>query len=430
MEHHKKLYFTQRNMKPTRIGNTELFCFFTAILGSSLFWSFFLISISSLFLSLLLVFQMEIYPGFKFKLNPNFKNAIREIIKLPVLLFVVMLFLLGILSFIWSENTHDYLKYNQMRLQLMIIPLCILAHKDIPKNYFNWILRIFILAAVVSALFVLYYYIKNHDLYVYALQFSKAIYTPVQHIRYTALLVMAFGTCIFLFTEVEHKNEKLTYLVISVFLFIMIHILAVKGSILSLYLLCLALFLTFIAGKISIKLRIAIPVFLLLLFTASLFFIPSLNKKLEYVRHELHEYQQGRWQNLSDIERLVSYEVGFELAMRNPLTGVGLGDFEDEIKRIYRERWNVGIYKFPHNEILFQFMSLGIFGVVLILGIYYFTLKEKIFRTDFLCLSMIISIFVLQLFNDTLESQISVGMTVFVLIIIWTRKNLMLSNQN
>lgn len=414
-------------MKPIRIGNIELFCFFTALLGSSLFWSFYLISVSSLFLSLLLVFQMEIYPGFKFKLNPNFKNAIREIIKHPLLLFVVMLFLLGILSFFWSENTHDYLKYNQMRLQLLAIPLCILAHKDISKNYFNWILRIFILAAVVSALFVLYYYIKNHDLYVYALQFSKAIYTPVQHIRYTALIVMAFGTCIFLFTEVKSKNEKIIYVVISVFLFIMIHILAVKGSILSLYLLCLALFFTMISGKISNRLRIALPITFLFLFGASLFLIPSLKKKLEYVRHELHEYKQGRWQNLSDIERLVSYEVGFELAMKNPLTGVGLGDFVDETKRIYRERWNVSIYKFPHNEIMFQFMSLGIPGVLLIFGIYYFTLSEKTFRTDFLCLSMLISIIMLQLFNDTLESQISVGMTAFVLIIIWTRKNLMLS---
>jgi O-antigen ligase len=417
-------------MKPTRIGNIELFCFFTALLGCSLFWSFFLISISSLFLSFLLVFQVEIYPAYKFKLNPNFSSSIQDIIKHPLLLCVIMLFLLGVLSYFWSDNTHDYLKYNQMRLQLLVIPLCILAHKDIPKIYFNWILRVFIATAVISSLFVLYFYIKNHDLYVYALQFSKAIYTPVQHIRYTALLAMAFGTCIFLFTEAETKNEKLLYVIISVFLFIMIHILAVKGSILSLYLICFVMFLTLIADKISIRLRVVLPIVLLLLFCTSLFLIPSLKKKLEYVKHELQEYDQGRWQNLSDIERLVSYEVGIELAMKNPITGVGLGDFVDETKRVYRERWNVSIYKFPHNEFIFQFMSLGILGVILLFGIYYFTLKEIIFRTDILCLSMLISIVMLQLFNDTLESQISVGMTVFVLIIIWTRKNFILSDQS
>ncbi len=412
-------------MKISRIGNIELFCFFTALLGCSLFWSFFLISISSLFLAILFVIELEIYPVFKIKINPAIKTVFEEINKHPLLLCFVLLFLLGLISYFWSENTASYLKYNQMRLQLLVIPLCILAHKDIPKNYFNWILKIFVLTAVITAFIVLYYYLKNHDLYIYALKFSKAIYTPIQHIRYTALLVMAFGLCFYLYNETQNKKVKYAYILAAFFLFVMLHILAVKGSILSLYLVCVALIVTVLARKVSLFLRYALPIGLILIFVLSLIFLPSLNKKLQYVRFELEEYHQGKWQNLSDIERLISYEVGLELAMKNPILGVGLGDFEDETKRMYLTKWNVSIYKLPHNEILFQFMSLGITGVLLILGIYYYTLKEKIFRTDFLCLSLIISLFVLQLFNDTLESQISVGMTVFVLIIIWNRKNLM-----
>ncbi len=414
--------FILNSLKINRIGNTELFVFFTALLGSALFWSYFLISVSSIFIAFLVLFECQLYPGFRIQFRKSFIATLKELSSQPLLLSFVLLFLLGIASYFWSENLEYWNKYNRVRLQLLIIPVSLLFHKEVPRIYLKWILKMFIAAGVICTFIVLYYYIKNHELYIYAIKFGKPYYTLVQHIRFTALLVMAFGSCIYLLKDCQSFYSRFLYIGTAFLFFVMIHLLAVKGSILSLYIVCVfALF--FLLPKIRNKWTVrSIPVILVLTLTLSIFWVPGLKHKLDYVKFEISEFKQGRWQNLSDIERLVSYKAGYDIAMKHPILGVGLGDFEDETAAYYKTHWNLDRFTLPHNEILFQYMSLGVGGLILLLSIYYNTIRERIFRTDFLCQAFIISILMLQMFNDTFESQISVAMTVFVLIVLWVIK--------
>ncbi len=407
-----------------KIGNTELFVFFTALLGSALFWSYFLISVSSIFLAFLFLFECELYPTYRIRLRSNLKDAWSGLIQQPLLLSLVLLFCLGMLSYFWSENLFFWNQYNRIRLQLLIVPLCLLFHKDIPRHYLDWILKIFILAGVITSMVVLYFYIKNHELYIYALKFSKSVYTPVQHIRYTALLVMAFVACMYLLKDCKNKILLIIYGCSAGLFFVLVHLLAVKGSLFSLYIVSILSVLWLISGRYSKHLLYGVSLLLIVVFVCSFLWMPSLGQKLEYVKYELSEFKQGRWQNLSDIERLVSYKAGYDIARQYPLLGVGLGDFEDEAAKYYKQQWNLDRFTLPHNEFIFQFMSLGVAGIILLLSIYYNILRERIFIRHYLCQGLLVCLFILQMFNDTLESQISVGMTVFVLIILWLVKSL------
>jgi O-antigen ligase len=76
--------------------------------------------------------------------------------------------------------------------------------------------------------------------------------------------------------------------------------------------------------------------------------------------------------NTSVGQRLVYWTTSFQLFIRNPVIGVGSGDFQKEYAKIKPERWQATPDSYnPHNQFLMTAALTGLIGLMLLLFIFY-----------------------------------------------------------
>jgi len=82
--------------------------------------------------------------------------------------------------------------------------------------------------------------------------------------------------------------------------------------------------------------------------------------------YDLKMNKEGKGDNYSDSERLLSIKTGWRLIKENPLLGTGIGDLEGEVKKIYIDEYEKTIVKLPHNQFVLSTAGMGV-----ILGLVY-----------------------------------------------------------
>lgn len=75
---------------------------------------------------------------------------------------------------------------------------------------------------------------------------------------------------------------------------------------------------------------------------------------------------QGIWANQNAIQRLVFFEDGLKLFIQSPLTGLGLGAFENNVRSVQDFSY-VTIY--AHNHYIQVLVEMGILGLLIFLGL-------------------------------------------------------------
>lgn len=75
---------------------------------------------------------------------------------------------------------------------------------------------------------------------------------------------------------------------------------------------------------------------------------------------------QGLWVNQNAIQRLVFFEDGLKLFRRSPVTGLGMGAFENGSKGVQSFYYGT---KYVHNQYIQALVDTGIVGLVLFLGL-------------------------------------------------------------
>jgi len=113
---------------------------------------------------------------------------------------------------------------------------------------------------------------------------------------------------------------------------------------------------------------------------------------------------------ISNNSRIVIYKYSLELARDNPILGVGLGDFHDDIAVITKNDGDFQVYKLPyavhpHNVFLAVWLNLGLAGLIIFLIILFRFFKYEIYTKDRfqagLVLSAMTAILVHGLFDTT-----------------------------
>jgi O-antigen ligase len=95
--------------------------------------------------------------------------------------------------------------------------------------------------------------------------------------------------------------------------------------------------------------------------------IESFQNRIDYAVYDFQNYQQGKVKDFSDGERMISLQVGLEIGNENPLFGIGIGDLNNEIQRIYAEKHEGFTVKRPHNQFVFFYAAIGIIGTIIFL---------------------------------------------------------------
>jgi len=331
-------------------------------------------------------------------------------------LFPVPIFLITVLSGLNSENTSMWLDFLAKKSPFLILPFAFYATRDhIRKNHLTYLATFVILVSIVS-LGVLANYLMNFESTNLAISRGQSLKTPIDHTEYSIFVAFAAITALLLYMEpkrVLRAGSKSTLLLISIFLTLFIHILAVRSGLVIFYgSMALVMGWHWFRQK-KFKLLGGMLLALILLPLIAVKTIPSLKEKMNYVQWDLKQYQQGKGLSYSDSERIYSLRAGVSIFKEAPWVGVGIGDLKEKCHNFYEAQVGRILDHYPHNQYLFALAGMGVLGLL----VYGFSLLGPLiyFRSQydpyFICLMMVILLS--GLVENTVERTYSIGFYLF-----------------
>ena len=325
-------------------------------------------------------------------------------------------FFIVVLSGFWSENLAYWLGRVQLRLPFLILPFAFSQIPPLSKRQFQSLLFVFIIVISANILLVLTNYTLHFE--DITTKLGQGITMPFlkEHITFSVMAAFACLMGLELWREsffIKYKWETKLIAVLSIFIFIALHIIAVRTGLIALYL-CLILrggiFIfqsrRYIIGVVGMFVLALIPYL-------SYHFIPSFQQRVHYAIWDYQQYQMGNPSTKSDSERLVSLNIGSQVFSENKMMGVGYGDIEQKMNRRYEQNYPQLEPKLPHNQWVLTAMGLGIIGLVVSLMAFVAPLFEKQRFKNFTFLSLHILVFVYCMTDIPFEATFSLSFYVF-----------------
>ena len=414
------------------ISRTEFFLFWCIVLITSLPWSRFLLSVSIWAIVIISFFQLAPIlntskkPTFHFslftfhlKVTPQyFTNFLRN----PALIALTIPFFLVFISGLWSDDIGFWLKRVQLRIPFLVIPFA-LANIDLSC----FVLRndrkaVFILLEVALITFctTLVVVMTNYVFHFTEINIGLGEGRPMPflktHITFSIMAAFVLMGGIELWRERfywKYRFEKILIPILTVFLFIGLHIISVRSGLVAAYIcLTIKLFLLifkekrYILGIFSFLILMTIPIF-------AYKNIPSLQQRINYAIWDIGKYREQLPETYSDAQRIISYKIGFEVVKNNPLLGVGSGDANAEIVKTYAQFYPNLKYKMPHNGWLFNAVETGLIGLsVYVFSFLFIVFYKKMYKNE-LFLLLNVAIFVGQTVDYTFEGTFGATFYVF-----------------
>lgn len=325
-------------------------------------------------------------------------------------------FFIVVLSGLWSENLSYWLSRVQLRLPFLLLPFAFSLMPPLSKKQFQSLLFFFVLVISINYLVILTNYAFHFEAITKNLGQGQSMPFLKEHITFSIMAAFAFFISIELSQDtsfLEKKWAKNGLWGLIIFLFIALHIIAVRTGIIALYVGLILRGVIFIfqsrrylIGVLGFSLLFAIPLL-------SYQFLPSFQQRVNYAIWDFEQYKAGDPDTKSDSERIVSLKIGTQIFSENKLIGVGFGDIEQEMNRVYEQKYPTLDHKLPHNQWLLTLMGMGIVGFVVSLFVFWYPVFEQKRFKDFLFLSLHIFVFVFSMTDIPFEATFSLSFYVF-----------------
>jgi O-antigen ligase len=287
-----------------------------------------------------------------------------------------------IVSFFLSDNRSDGLRSLVLRLPLLLFPLSIgliQLTKELRNNIMLGIAVIVTVSCFASLVGSVYRYIQENNS---AWLYNDALSFPIgQQSIYTSLLV---NISIYIFTyhlfyRQLSRGYKLLLISAIAFLFIISYLLASRNMMLILYISTVFFIFYFILTKKKYLEGATLLVGMIIIgFMVFTFFPKTINRfhELAYTEfnfqsqakesHYAGELTPEQWNGANF--RLAAWSCGWRLFKEHPVTGVDLGDKNDELLRVYTQKkfqFAIDTKKNVHNNYLDILFSTGVAGLFL-----------------------------------------------------------------
>ncbi len=365
-----------------------------------------------------------IFIGLQFFLKPDIQTTFKDFIKDRKLLFISLIFILYMISGIYSTDMGYYSEKLLIKIPLLFMPLGFASLKEIPRQYLLHALTAFIILVLFASIGSTVMYIMDFEKITENYKYAKVIPIPfeINHIRFSLMLASAIFGSFYLYTKnyffFDGKIEKFLFLGTGIFLFIFIHILSVRSGLLAVYASLLVILFAYIYQKkkylngiLFLILMISTPVVMYMA-------VPTIRNKVNYMVRDVSLFFKGRERgkgsranDYSDVNRLLSIKLGIELGNTSPWIGLGLGDVKNEIFNAYATKYprvQEGRRLIPHNQFVYVYMAVGGIGLALFCIFCFYPLFSKSSYSGFLFISTNVIFISSYLSESTLENQLGV----------------------
>lgn len=325
-----------------------------------------------------------------------------------------------ILSLFWSEEKTFWWRRVEVKMPILLIPAvfcCLPAFTVRQLRFFTITTGIVLLLSTIYTLKYLYFDTAN---LVEQYRFAKVLPTLAHdHIRYSLLIALFIVWSLFVWRHLS-KPQRIFVAIADVLLAIFLHILAVRTGLLALYLFVIiyAFYKMFGSGLV---LGLVILGLIGVAGVVSYKYVPTVRNKVDYVVYSAKMYEKGEHTgNYSDIGRVLSYEIAWDIIKDNKLKGVGAGEMMQEMDKGYTRMHPYVIQpdrKMPHNQFLCVALGCGLIALL------FFTLwmfepltSVRLGRDGFFLFSVWMILFALMNVEPMLEIQKGIFAHLFFLL--------------
>jgi O-antigen ligase len=353
------------------------------------------------------------------------KNKIRRFVYSPLLWSMSLLFVLPLLSGLWSEDTLKWSQILRIKFPLLLLPLCVAGLDDFKKEDWEKIAFAFLSVILIGAGWSLWQYLQDRQLAQEAYLRAQTIQTPMgnDHVRFSLLVSIAILTAAFL--SVQNYKKLARGVVVGLWfaallLLIYLHVLAARTGLICVYVASLIAMIWFLA-KLKNTWRYGwVLLFIIAIPIISWFVFPTFKNRISYLRYDLSSVKDNVYRSGSnDGNRLVSIKAGWELQKEHPFAGVGFGDIETETRR-----WYLANYPqmadtdriLPSSEWMIYGAGAGWPGTLLFSMIMVIPFFCRALRANICWVLLNVSIALSYLFDIGLEVQYGVFIHAFILL--------------
>lgn len=344
--------------------------------------------------------------------------------------FVLSAFLLWhFAGMIYTENTSWGWFLIALLVPLWALPLALLTFPA-KRNILRWYLQVFIVSMLVYAI-VTYFWAfyrafrawGNPDFawssFFFYENFASLRLSATYYAILICLSVILLLIDLFFPQRFEIFASKTFKIGLLCFFFLTMMLLATRMQLFVLILGGLLIFLEYFRVKQKIWQGLGIGLTTLFVIGLMIFLNPYTKKRFQYLfdKNEIlilnknKDTSTGRnWDGAA--LRFAKWQCASELIQRNWLWGVGTGDGQDELQKVYEE------YKFyfasqynrynAHNQYLEIWVALGIIGFVLWLAVLTLGLKKALQTSNYLLLAAILVIMFSAITESFLQRNIGV----------------------
>ncbi len=348
----------------------------------------------------------------------------KTFLKTPLLWVSSLLFFIPLVTGLWSEDRAQWLEIIRIKLPLFALPFAFASPRGLSKR--QWVVLalvavfLVVVATVVSTIGYLMEFRTVHESYLEGKSLQTAFAND--RVRFSWLVcITAFGTgwagISFLSKQ---RSLAILLLIISCWLTVYLHILAVRTGLFSFYLLLFLVCVFLVrnykrSGWMVLSLLVLLPI-------AAWFTLPSFQNRVKYLSHEL-EFAKNRsyLPGSTDPVRVISIQAGIELFRSHPILGVGFGDIESSVEKWYVENYPTIRREdmiLPSSEFVLYAAGAGFPGLLIIVTVVLTPFFTKL-REQRAWLLLNIAVILLFLFDIGIEVQFGVFIYCFVVLTFW-----------
>jgi O-antigen ligase len=337
-----------------------------------------------------------------------------------ILSIFISFFVLTFISILFSSNLTPLFSKIETRLVIVAFPLILLGSAEVDKSLIKLVLKAFIfscilisLLCVVHTFYINYlhgntYQLSNNWLFSSDNLVDRFGFHPNYFSIYCAFSVFII---IFFFKEKEFSGW-ISFILIVYLIFIQL-LLASRVGLMSF----IGLFVITIIYEAYAKRKLWLGVIGVILFM-TLILVASINSRTVKDKFDalfdrnINQYNEPFRVN----RRAIQWSSALEVFLQSPAIGVGTGDMQDELQKVYLERKFMEGYEYqynPHNLFLDSAASLGVLGLfstLLLLGISFYS---AISHRSVLYLQFLTLFFLISLVESTFSVQKGVAFFFF-----------------
>lgn len=357
----------------------------------------------------------------------DFKKQVSTFFSSPVLWGMGLLFLLPLISGLWSENKEQWLDIVRIKLPLLILPFAFAAPFEFSKKYWRWLIVFFIGFVTIATFWSMMHYINNVKAVNENYLRSQLLTTPMEndHVRFSWLVSVSVLLATWLWFQLRKEKKKISWLlsIVIVWQIVFLHLLAARTGLFSFYLM-LFLAAIWVSFKKWKTLQSAGIIFILIVLPVAAYFtLPTFQNRVKYVLYDLPYFSKAHYkQGLNDATRIVSMKAGWNLMDEYPVYGVGFGDVSTETQKWYDANYpemNEADKIDPDSEFLIYGAACGWIGLIIFCVAMIVPFFSKVKRNYLLWMLLNASVILTFLFDIGLEVQYGVFTYSFILLWWW-----------